>query len=98
MIHALLLPLVLAGSMPPEPVDPATEVLIVEATFEPETICDPLARVVPLLGQLLGGDDILAAEIVIAYGVEIYEDGYGRNLTEEGETALEGLMWECLGV
>jgi len=94
MIHALLIPLVLAGSVPEPPVDPALEVLIVEASFD-DGVCAPMAQLIEEFVDIgLDRDD--ATDMLVAYGVEIYEEGYGQNLTEEGEDALDGLMRDCI--
>ncbi len=96
MLATLLIPLAMAGGIgEPTPIDPDTEVLLVTATFDETAVCPPFRQVVPMLGNALG-DYQLAIDMIVAYGVEVYEENYGQNLTEEGEQALIGLMEDCL--
>lgn len=97
MLTTLMIPLALvaAGTTNDPPMDPQLEAIVVESTFDPETACPPLRTLVPALAGLVGGERY-AIDMLTAYGVEIYEDGLGRNLSEHAEDVLIELMEDCL--
>lgn len=93
MFTTLLIPLALAGGIS-EPVDPDLEIAVIDATWDP-TICVQLDHVVTLLAGVLD-DDQLALDLIAAYSVEQYEEGYGQNLTEPAEEHLIDIIEDCV--
>lgn len=95
-MYTTLIALALAATSPVEPIDPAIEVMIVETTFDAGAVCPSMNTLVPMLATLVG-DEATAVDMLVAYSVEVFEEGYGQNLSAEAETRMVELIIDCLG-
>lgn len=91
----------LPGVNSAEPYDPNDpDVAVVEMGLrlpEFQQVCDAAYVTTPLLEVALGADAAsYAAELVVAWNVELLEDGLGRNLSWDGEIRYEQALYDCI--